>query len=264
MNFSSLVREILNFFISVYFYISISLIFFGAYLKLLLGKYSWQEYIDYSKKVLDLVKKISKKIYIEGERNLKEVSPPLIIISNHMSSLETLIFGYILGRYFRISFVVKDSLLKYPVIGRLIKFLNPIAVGRKNARDDFEIILKKAKNLIDKKISIVVFPQGRRSKLIDRKNFNKIGIKLSKAFNIDLLPICVKTDFLEIGKLIRDIGKINPQNALHIRIFTPIKSSNLDRTTHDYIIDLFKNTLNNWMQHIILYFLLNSFIIYYI
>lgn len=250
-----------RFFLSFYFYIRLFLIFFNAYFKLLTKRYSWEEYVRYSKKVLELVKEFGVRVVIEGEENLREVVSPVVIVSNHMSSLETLIFGYIIGRFFKLSFVVKDSLLRYPIFGRLMKFLDPIAVSRKKPRKDFEVVLKKAKELLNKKVSVVVFPQGTRSKKIEEKNFSKLGIKLAEIFKVDILPICVKTDFLELGDLIRDMGAINLSNDVYIRIFPPIKFQQIRKETHQQIMELFKETLKKW-QIFKLFVVLNFFFIF--
>lgn len=235
-----------KFFISFYFYVCLFLILFRAYFKLIVGKYSWEEYIRYSKEILNLVKKFGAKVIIEGEENLKQVVSPVIIVSNHMSSLETLTFGYIIGRFFKISFIVKDSLLKYPIFGKLMKFLEPIAVTRKEPRKDFEVVLKKAKELFDKKISIVVFPQATRSKKIEEKSFSKIAIKLAESFKVDIVPVCIKTDFLELGRIVRDVGVVNLKNDVRIKIFPPVNFQEVGKETHQEIINLFKETLNKW------------------
>lgn len=235
-----------KFFISFYFYIYLFLIFFRAYFKLIIGKYSWEEYVRYSKEIFDLIKKFGTKVIIEGEENLKQVNTPVIIISNHMSSLETLIFGYIIGRFFKISFIVKDSLLKYPLFGKLMKFLKPIAVTRKEPRKDFEIVLRSTRQLFKDNISVVVFPQATRSKKIEKESFSKIGIKLAEIFKVDIIPICVKTDFLELGRIIRDIGVVNLNNDVYIKIFPPINYKQIKKETHQDIIELFKETLKKW------------------
>ncbi|MEN3013992.1 MAG: lysophospholipid acyltransferase family protein [Endomicrobiia bacterium] len=236
------------FFASIYFYTNLFLIFLIAYFRILFKTYSWRYYIYYSRKILNLVYKLGAKVYIEGQENLKKVSPPAVIVSNHMSSLETLLFGYLIGKYFKISFVVKESLLRYPILGKLIKFLEPISVTRKNPKKDFEVVLKNTKKLFNKGISIIVFPQATRTKFINEKKFNKIGIKLARIFKVELLPICVKTDFLEMGKIIKDIGKVNPGNSLYIKIFPPIRQDELNLTTHTLLVNLFKTTLNNWFK----------------
>lgn len=231
---------------TVFFYVNFLYIIAKAYLKLITGKYNWDTYVSYSGKIVEIVKKCGAKVIIEGLEELEKVKPPVVIISNHMSALETLIFGYILGQKLKISFVVKDTLLKYPMFGQLVKFLHPVAIKRKKPKDDFKKIVTSLKKMFKEKVSIVVFPQGTRSISIDEKKFNSIGIKLAKIFNVGVLPVFVKTDFLSTGKLLRDFGKVYPEKDVYVKIFPLIKQ--VDKSKHLYIIELFKSTFNKLLK----------------
>lgn len=232
-----------KFLVNVKFYFNLVSIILSAYIKLVLHKYSWQDYVTDSGKILNLVKKIGTKVLILSEENLKCVSAPVVFVSNHMSSLETFIFGYILGRYHKISFVVKKSLLYYPFFGHILNFLKPIVVSRKNAISDFKIVIKKFKNLIEEKTSIVIFPQATRSLNIDEKQFSSLGVKLAKIYNIPIIPICIKTDFLSLGKVVRDIGKVNPEKDVYIKIFPPIYPQQITKNTNSQIVNNLKSFL---------------------
>jgi len=232
--------------VTLYFYINLFLIFLSAYIEYILGKYSWARYVYYSKKILKLVEKCGAKVKIEGTKELEKIVPPVIFISNHMSSLETFIFAGILGEYLKFTFVVKKSLLFYPIFGKLIKFTNPIAVSRKQPKKDYFVVVDQAEKLFSNKISLVVFPQATRSKEIDENKFSSLAIKLAEKFKLNIIPICVKTDFLNVGKVVRDFGKVVPQNDVKIKIFPEIKYQEINKQTNQKIIGLFKTTLAEW------------------
>ncbi len=225
---------------TIYFYCSLFILIFKAYLKLIFKKFFWQDFVKYSGKVLEIIKNLKTKVVIEENNNLSKISYPVIFISNHMSSLETLLFGYVLARHTRITFIVKKSLLYYPIFGRILKFLNPIVLSRTNPRKDFKIVLKKYRTLYKDKVSLVVFPQATRSLKIEENKFSSIGIKIAKIFNIGIVPIFVKTDFLSVGKIIRDIGSINIKKDVYIKIFPCILPEEINRNTNTQIIEMFK------------------------
>ncbi|MCS7227498.1 MAG: 1-acyl-sn-glycerol-3-phosphate acyltransferase [Endomicrobia bacterium] len=235
-------------FSSVYFYFCLFQIILSAFIELILQRYNWHRYVFYSKKIFDLVKKTAAKVYIENLDELKKVKPPVIIISNHMSSIETFIFGYLFGQFFRITFVVKKSLLYYPIFGSLLRFLQPIPVSRKSAKKDFDTIIRKLKVLFRKNISLVIFPQATRSYKIEEKNFNSIGVKLAKMFKVDIIPVCVKTDFLSIGKVFKDFGKVFPEKTVYVKVFPLIDSQHITKDTHRKMVNLLKQTIDNWQQ----------------
>ena len=234
--------------ITLYFYFNLILIILSAYVEYLFGKYSWGRYVYYSEQILKLVEKCGAKVRIEGKEVLEKIVPPVVFVSNHMSSLETLIFGGIIGKFLKFTFVIKKSLLYYPFFNRMIKFLNPIVVSRKHAKKDFAVVLSQAKFLFDNKISLVVFPQATRSIEINENKFSSLAVKLVERFGLSIVPICVKTDFLSIGKIIKDIGKVVPQNDVRIKIFPEITHREINKQTNKKIIELFKTTLTKWSR----------------
>ncbi|MDW8055288.1 MAG: lysophospholipid acyltransferase family protein [Elusimicrobiota bacterium] len=232
-------------FVSLYFYLILIKIFLSAYFKIIFHQFNWQIYVEYSKKIVDLVRKFGTKVYIEGEQILATINRPVVIISNHMSSLETFIFGYIFGRFFSISFIVKKSLIYYPFFGRILRFLNPIVVSRKDPKKDYDIVKTQAEKLIKNGVSIIIFPQATRSYYIDVDKFSSLGVKLAKKFQLDILPVCVKTDFLKIGRVWKEFGKVQPENDVFIKIFSPIPYDSINKTTNKEIALLFRRTLSS-------------------
>lgn len=228
---------------TIYFYFSLLILILKSYFKLIFRKFFWQDFVKYSKKVIEIVKNCGTDFVIEEDTELVDIPYPVIFISNHMSSLETLIFGYILGRYTKITFILKKSLLYYPIFGRVVKFLTPIAVTRKYPRKDFELILKQYKKLFNNKTSLIIFPQATRSLKVEEDKFSSVGIKLAKIFNVGIVPVFVKTDFLSIGKMIRDLGKINPKNNVYVKILPYIPPQNINRYTNKQIIEMFKKEI---------------------
>ena len=230
----------------LYFYTNLMLIILSAYIEYILGKYSWERYVYYSEKIVKLVNSCGTKVVVDGLEELKKLNLPVIFVSNHMSSLETLIFAAIIGKFLKFTYVVKKSLLYYPFLGRLIKFVNPIAISRKEPKKDYFFVVKQAKRLFFQKVSLVIFPQATRSKKIDEDKFSSLAIKLAKKFKLNIVPICVKTDFLSVGKIIKDIGRIYSQNDVRIKIFPQIKFEEINKETNKKIIELFKSTLLQW------------------
>ncbi|MFN3551039.1 MAG: lysophospholipid acyltransferase family protein [Endomicrobiia bacterium] len=228
---------------TIYFYSNLFFLIFKAYFKLIFKKFFWQDFVKYSKKVLEIIKNFETKVIIEENNELLKISYPVIFISNHMSSLETLLFGYILGRYTKITFILKKSLLYYPIFGKILKFLDPIAVSRNNPRKDFRLVLKKYEILYKNKVSLVVFPQATRSLNIEDNKFSSIGIKIAKIFNIGIVPIFVKTDFLSIGKIIKDIGIVNTKKNVYIKIFPYIPAEKINKNTNQQIVEILKKEL---------------------
>jgi 1-acyl-sn-glycerol-3-phosphate acyltransferase len=143
------------------------------------------------------------------------------------------------------TFIAKESLTKYPVFSTPLKGCDPIIVGRRNARDDLRIMLTGTHDRISRNISVFVFPQTTRTSMFAPEHFNSIGAKLAKRENVPLVPLALKTDFWGCGKLVKDIGKINPRLDVKFRFGEPLDASD-EREANRKTIEFISNTLAEW------------------
>ena len=104
--------------------------------------------------VFNLCESVRMRFRIENISAVRNLKSPCVIVSNHMSTLETLILPYILGPNLRTTFVIKDNLLRYPFFGSILKALNPVAVGRKNPRNDLKQMLVLGRERLESGISL--------------------------------------------------------------------------------------------------------------
>lgn len=135
---------------------------------------------------------------------------PAIIIPNHTSFLDTLSMG-LLGTEF--IFLVNDWVYKSPIFGKAVQMAGyyPVSKGIEGGE-------KKLVEFVEKGYSLIIFPEGTRSKSGDIGRFHKGAFHLAKKYNIDIVPLYVhgnhhllpKGDFIifdgvhtmEIGKRI--------------------------------------------------------------
>lgn len=107
------------------------------------GKYDNQAWADSSREVYDFVEDVGLKLHISGIDNLRKHDGPCVIVANHMSFLETVLLPAMVLPSHEMTFVVKESLLKYPVFKDVIQVCNPIAVTRTNPRQDLKKCLTR-------------------------------------------------------------------------------------------------------------------------
>lgn len=207
------------------------------------GLYSFSELVSDGEKILDMMRNVGCKIHIEGRENLMELKPPCVFISNHMSTLETLVLPAVIGKDFKVTFVVKNSLLKYPLFGKILLAINPIPVTRENPKEDYKIVIQEGVKRLKDGISVIVFPQATREIIFDPSKFNTLGIKLAKKAQVPAVPIALRTDAWGVGKLLKDFGKINPSKPICFFIGKPIHIEDKGLKEHLYIINFIKQSL---------------------
>lgn len=204
--------------------------------------------VYYSNKNIRLVEKCGGKIHLRGLNHLSEVAGPVMLIGNHMSLLETALFHAIARPRRDFTFVIKESLLKVPYFGNIMRSLGAIAVGRQNPRDDLRVVLEEGLKTLEGGRSIVLFPQSTRSAEFDPRKFNTIGIKLAKKAGVPVIPFALKTDFLSNGVIFKDLGPIRRNEEVYFEFGPPMSVEGDGKKEHQATIDFIVERLARWRR----------------
>jgi 1-acyl-sn-glycerol-3-phosphate acyltransferase len=196
--------------------------------------------------VLKIVESAGGKFYISGLKALSDHKGPVVYVANHMSLLDTLVLPCIMLSFGKVTFVVKEGLLKYPVLGTIIRAIHPIAVTRENPRQDLKTVLNKGLNILSNGCSIIIFPQATRNAIFDETTFNSLGVKLAQRANVPVVPVALKTDFQGNGKIIKDMGPVDPSKKLYIKFGEPMFVEGKGQVIHQKIIEFISNNLKAW------------------
>jgi len=178
--------------------------------------------------------------------NIIKNDGPVIFLSNHISTLETMIFPGIIAPHRKVTFVVKDSLVKHPLFGAVMRSRNPIVVGRTDPRKDFESVMTEGLELLNKGISIIIFPQSTRSDIFKPEEFNSLGIKLAKKAGVNVVPVAIKTDFWGNGKVIKEIGKLDHTKLIHMKFGEPFVVNGPGKEENQFVISFIQKNLEEW------------------
>lgn len=209
-------------------------------------KYDTKAWTDSSFRLFRLIEKVGGIFHITGMENIAKSSGSAIFISNHMSTLETMILPSIIGPHKELTFIVKESLVKHPLFGDVMRSRNPIVVGRTDPRKDLEAVMNGGTERLNNGTSIVIFPQSTRSFEFKPEEFNSLGVKLAKKAVVPVVPIALKTDFWGNGKIIKELGPINHKKHIHIRFGEPMAITGNGKEENQQIIDFIQTSLSEW------------------
>jgi len=159
---------------------------------------------------------------IDGLEHLSRFSGPCVFIGNHMSMMETVVLPVMILPYKRLTFVVKESLLNYPVFKHIMQSRNPVAITRTNPRQDLKTVMSEGVTRLKDSISVMVFPQTTRSTSFDPEQMSTIGVKLAKKAGVPIVPVALKTDAWSNGQRFKDFGKIEAGRSTHFSFGEPI------------------------------------------
>jgi 1-acyl-sn-glycerol-3-phosphate acyltransferase len=212
------------------------------------GKYDNDQWVSSSLDVLTLIEECGGRFHITGLDNLRKEPGPVVVISNHMSVLENMVFPGIIAQDRWVTFVVKKSLVKYPVFGPVIRSRNPIVLSRSNPREDLQIVMSQGLELLRQGCSIMIFPQSTRKSEFIPGEFNSIGVKLASRANVPVIPVAIKTDFWKNGKIIKDLGPIYRKNPIYMTFGEPVLIHGNGKEEHAWIVDFISSELSKWKE----------------
>ena len=196
-----------------------------------------------------LVEDCGGSVHIRGLNNLRDLNgQPVVIIGNHMSLLETAALHAVIREYVDFSFVVKESLFKIPYMRDILKSLGAIPVTRTNPREDLKKVLADGKRILQSGRSMIVFPQATRTRFFDEEQFNSIGIKLAKSAGVPVVPLALKTDFLECGSIVRDLGPIFPDREVRFEFGPAMQITGNGQEQQKEIVEFIKAAFARWEQ----------------
>lgn len=210
------------------------------------GHYDDSSWSQSSYKVLRALERAGVSISISGMEHLQGLNSPAVIIGNHVSMMETVLLPAIIAPVRPVTYVIKESLLAYPVFKHVMRSRNPVAVTRNNPRQDLKTVLNEGSDRLRQGISIVVFPQTTRGTSFDPEQFSTIGVKLAKKAGVPILPLALKTDAWTNGKQIKDLGKILPERKVYFTFDEPFPVQGKGREEHQRVIDFISRSLAEW------------------
>ncbi len=209
------------------------------------GRYTNEVWADASYATLRHIERFGGRFCITGLQHLQALKPPVVFVANHMSTLENFVLPVLLLTFTPITFVVKRSLLTYPVFGRVMRAIQPIVVDRVNPKRDFMTVMSEGEPCLKQGRSVVVFPQATRRNIFRETEFNTIGEKLASRANVPVVPIALKTDFWSSGKgPLKDFGPIYPERKIYFEFGPPMSAH--ARTTHEAIVGFISSRLAQW------------------
>lgn len=164
------------------------------------------------------VKLYCRPMTIEGRENLAGVKGPLLVIANHTSHFDTVIVLYTLPSkiWDRLAIVAAaDRMFRERVKGMLHSLrYNAFPITRGGGRE----ALAYSQHLLDKGWSLLIFPEGKRSRTGELMPFHGGPAILALGQHIPVLPIYIRgaSDILPPG------SPTSRPASVHVRIGKPI------------------------------------------
>ena len=149
-----------------------------------------------------------------------------VFVSNHRSYLDTAAMFVYTRR--RIGLLAKKELLKVPVLGVGMGFVNVMAIDRTN-RENAIRTTEAAAQRIKSGVSFAVFVEGTGAKPGELLPFKKGAFYMAREAGVPVVPVAIKNSDVLMGK---GTGEAR-SGLLEMKILSPVATT--DRTTDEAI-----------------------------
>ncbi|MEO6654458.1 MAG: lysophospholipid acyltransferase family protein, partial [Pyrinomonadaceae bacterium] len=136
------------------------------------------------------------KVTITGSENI-DPEKSYVFASNHRSYLDTATLFFYAGQ--KMGLVAKAELLKVPVLGQGMSFVNIIAIDRSNP-ERAVASMKKAREVMADGFSFGVFVEGTRAMPGELLPFKKGAFHLALQTGSPIVPVAIKNTDEMMGK----------------------------------------------------------------
>lgn len=229
-----------------WFYLRYSLLIIWSGLKFFFARDPQAAVTLQSLRVMRISEKQGADLSFEGLDRFPPEKGPYVFACNHMGTFEVNALPGLVASRTPMTFVVKQSLLRTPFMGRVLKRLRSIPVARRHPGEDLRQVLEGGTRLLNEGVSVILFPEGTRQEAFSEQRFNSLAIKLAVKAGVKVVPVAVKTDFWGVGKKIKDFGPLNPSRPSHICFGEPLVPEGRGKAEHQAVLAHIRNCLNDW------------------
>jgi 1-acyl-sn-glycerol-3-phosphate acyltransferase len=159
------------------------------------------------------------KVEISGE-TIDNPRNPYVVVANHQSMGDIPVVSNL---PWEMKWVGKEELFKIPIVGWQMKLAGDIPVNRRGVRR-WEQVAKKAGFYLDHKCSIMIFPEGTRTKDGSLGRFADGAFALAVMHQVPVLPLVVEGTFDCLPKNSWLFGKAE---SMKVKVLAPIPTEGM-------------------------------------
>lgn len=190
-----------------------------------------------------LLNDLNIDLNVMGKENLPE-DGPVVFVANHQGYGDIPVCCAALDK-FQTGFIAKSSLSKLPLYGEWIKNIRSVMIDREDPRESLRAI-ETAIGFIKQGFSIVVFPEGHRSKGHDMGEFKKGSLRLATKPGVPVIPISINGTY----KLFEEKGYMQGNFKVDFLIHPPIETANMSRPEASSLASTVEEIIRTGLQEL--------------
>lgn len=179
----------------------------------------------WGKDILDIFK---INLTVNGRENLP-AEGPVLYVSNHQGYGDIPICCAALDTV-QLGFIAKEDLFKIPVFGKWMTRVRCLPMNREDVRAAMRDI-QEGISYINDGFSLLIFPEGTRSRGGRTKEFKKGSLKLACKPGIPVIPITIDGSY----KLYEETGKVLKNTDITLTIHPAIPTADMSKQEQNHL-----------------------------
>lgn len=127
------------------------------------------------------------KFRIEGQGPEDVRARPYVVVANHASDADPFLLSFL---PWDMRWIAKEELYRLPLIGPLMRWSGDIPIAR-GSREGARAAMDEARRSLEAGISIMIFPEGTRSKDGNLLPFKDGAFRLAVEAGVPILPVAI-------------------------------------------------------------------------
>lgn len=182
------------------------------------------------------------KVRVKGRENVRD-DIPMVFMCNHQSYFDIFaLLGYLPAVF---KFIMKEELMRIPLLGLAMKRAGHIGIKRENPKEAI-----RSMDMVAEKIrsgtSVLIFPEGTRSIDGRLQRLKKGGFHLALRSGCDIVPVAISNSYRIVRK---GSFKIN-KGSFDIHFGKPISIKDYGRNNMGELMDRVREAILNQMEEV--------------
>lgn len=150
---------------------------------------------------------------------IRDPRRPYIVVANHQSFVDILLISQL---PWEMKWLSKADFFKYPLVGWLMQMAGDIKLVR-GQRDSIVAAMDSCKDRLSKRVSVMIFPEGTRSRDGELRAFKDGAFRLAIETGTPILPLVLDGTFPALQKGDWRFGVTDAE----VRVMEPIETKGL-------------------------------------
>ncbi|MGH9132525.1 MAG: lysophospholipid acyltransferase family protein [Ilumatobacteraceae bacterium] len=146
---------------------------------------------------------------------------PYVVVANHESFVDILLISHL---PFEMKWLSKAEFFKFPGVGWLMRLAGDVPLDRSSGRSAVKA-LKQCRERLDARVSVMIFPEGTRSKSGGLQEFKDGAFRLAVDAGVPIIPLAVHGAKAALGKHDWRFGRVRAE----VRILETVSTEGLTK-----------------------------------